>query len=73
MPNIKILRKHMNQLEEEGNIIKQIKTKKKSVFEKMNKYKQKKIPISLIKQKGNTKKQKMKTQELFKKHLYIFK
>ena len=34
MPNIKILRKHMNQLEEEGNIIKQIKTKKKSVFEK---------------------------------------
>ena len=39
-------------------------------FEKMNKYKQKKIPISLIKQKGNTKKQKMKTQELFKKHYH---
>ena len=38
MPNIKILRKHINQLEEEGNIIKQIKIKKR-VFLKMNIYK----------------------------------
>jgi hypothetical protein len=34
MPNIKILTKHTHQMEEETNANKQIKSKKKSVFEK---------------------------------------